>query len=763
MRRDVDVQLRNLAQVNEITRREAKRGNAVIFAWIAASLLNLACSSDRTGDGANAAGGNADAGVSGAGGAGPQKPPQNDGGDAWHETGDAGEAGFSGTGGTGEAGVAGAGGTEEQHLPQIPCAHSSAPGFGSVGDENPNQGPRSPGHVVAAQGPTQAESRYALITWDRNDSSATGYEVLRDGNVIASLKIEQDAWDDTCYLDMKVTPGVHEYAVRALRGTTPGKRSASYRISILQDADFGSIFEVDSFGGSEDSDRIEAAIEAAQTAGGGVVQFAPRTYTLSRPIVVAGNRIVLRGAGMDDTFLQPSYPGASGDDACASTERIVYFNTKLSDLGNLLAAPIQQGERVVNVTDSSALAVGNILYFSEVQPEQTPADFQNAGIIQDPGTGKDQRYPNESNEIVAIDGLQLTFKYPFSHDFSMNTPLQRFERGLDNRIESLTIQGRSENEQTWYDGLNLKGVNGHAADVRVRWTNRRLVQVQGHGTRLVGFHGPYGGPRGGESGICRYKIHVYRATNALIVGSTMGMPNDDRNLSFITIQQSTRGMVRNSIFLKNQTYGVNEHGKGSRHLLVENNYFSVGTPNRAGVLLGNESWGFSGPMIIRNNTFEDNDRDIHITQNSYEVRMLDNISRRNGRQFLRASGWAGPDTEPEYYGSMRMTIARNKIYEGKSGLSLGGQGGIYPFGGVRDLAIFENVFQVDSDAIVLNGDSNQTKRFQVWDNTGSSSYKRPDWVSGDYWASNADGASYGSRNDQPWMSEQFAWEAFDRY
>ncbi|HOD22463.1 MAG TPA: hypothetical protein PKK83_09240, partial [Polyangiaceae bacterium] len=88
MRRDVDVQLRNLAQVNEITRREAKRGNAVIFAWIAASLLNLACSSDRTGDGANAAGGNADAGVSGAGGAGPQKPPQNEGGEAWHETGD---------------------------------------------------------------------------------------------------------------------------------------------------------------------------------------------------------------------------------------------------------------------------------------------------------------------------------------------------------------------------------------------------------------------------------------------------------------------------------------------------------------------------------------------------------------------------------------------------------------------------------------------------------------------------------------------------
>jgi hypothetical protein len=58
-------------------------------------------------------------------------------------------------------------------------------------------------------------------------------------------------------------------------------------------------------------------------------------------------------------------------------------------------------------------------------------------------------------------------------------------------------------------------------------------------------------------------------------------------------------------------------------------------------------------MIIRNNTFESNHRDVRGDQNSYEVRGLDNVSRGNGLQFVRAFGWVGPDTSPELNGSLR--------------------------------------------------------------------------------------------------------------
>lgn len=672
----------------------------------------------------------------------------------------AGSGGAGASGGTG--GTAAAGGSGAYDAGHIPCASASTPGYGGAGGGGPGDGPSPPRHVIVAQGPTDPLETYALVTWDRSDPTATGYEVLRDGQVIASIEVQDDAWDDTCFVDRTVTAGAHGYAVRAVAAQRAGEPSASFELRVRADADFGAVYPVDTFDGADDSDRIDAAIAAAAAAGGGVVQLGPRTYELSRGIVVSGNHMVLRGAGMDETFLQPTYPGVEGDSACSGTERIVLFDDELSDLGALLAAPIAPGDRSATVTSSAALAVGDVVLLSETHPEQTPAEFESQGVLQDPGTGRDERYPYESNEIVEIQGTTVTFKYPFSYGFSMATPWQRYESGLHNGIERLTIQGRSADEQTWYDGLTLRGADVQAADVRVRWTNRRLAQIGGHNLRLVGFQGPYGGPRGAEDGICRYKVQIYKSTNVLFAGSTMGMSADDRNMSLVTIQQTVKVVVRNSVFQRSLTYGVNEHGEGSRHLLVENNYFSVGSPDRAAVLLGNSTWGFSGPMIIRNNTFEGNYRDVRVAQNSFEVRVLDNVSRGSELQFLRGFGWAGPDTAPELHGSLRLTIARNQVSAGAYGVYLGIEEGVYPFLGVRDVAIFGNSFDVADDAITLNGDSSQTQRFQVWDNAGSASYTKPDFVAGDYWAGNADGESYGTPTDVAWTAESFAWEPYDR-
>jgi hypothetical protein len=256
-------------------------------------------------------------------------------------------------------------------------------------------------------------------------------------------------------------------------------------------------------------------------------------------------------------------------------------------------------------------------------------------------------------------------------------------------------------------------------------------------------------------------VQIHQATNALVVGTTMGMPQDDRNLSLVTIQQTVRTVVRNSEFLQSRTYGVNEHGEGSPHLLVENNHFAIGQTGAYALLFGNNTWGFSGPTIVRNNLFENHQRDIQVDENSYEVRILDNVSRGNLLVFLRAFAWAGPDTAPELYGSMRMTIARNQV-SGAMGLYLGPDDGVYPFTGMRDVAISENLFDVGEEAIQFFGDSDQTRRIQVWNNTGNATYLRPELVEGDYWEGNADGESFGAKTEVPWTAETFDWEQYDR-
>jgi len=338
---------------------------------------------------------------------------------------------------------------------------------------------------------------------------------------------------------------------------------------------------------------------------------------------------------------------------------------------------------------------------------------------------------------------------------------QLYEHGLHDRIEMMTVQGRGADERTYYDALTLFGADGAIAEVRVRWMNRRAAEMSGYDLRLVEFQMTEGGPNGVD-GICRYKVQFWRATHGLVVASTFGAPALETNQSMVTIQQAVRIVVRSSSFYYSRTYGVNEHGEGSPGLVIENNYFSVGAYDGAcAVVLGNTTWGFSGPIIIRNNTFENNRADLNVSQNSYEARILDNISRGGQVWFVRAQGWAGPMTSEDLHGSMRMTIARNRVESGTYGLLLGRDDGIYPYAGIKDLIVRENLLQVTEEAILLDGSSSETNRFQVSGNSGSALYTLPELVEGDYWSGNADSVTYGGPTDVPWSAESFDWEACD--
>lgn len=629
--------------------------------------------------------------------------------------------------------------------------------------------PQPPHHVIVAQGPTDPVQRYALVTWDRNDARVTGYEVLRDGLSIGTVLFKDEPWSDTSFTDRTVTPGIHRYTVRAVANGIKGGESAPYRVRIRTDADFGKVYKVDSFRGSTDSEKINRAIAAATSAGGGVVQLSARTYRLSGSssapaIDVDGDNIVIRGAGINQTILQPDYPGWEGASECPGARQIVRFKGTLAPLSTRLAGPIMPGDRKVVVDSGRGLEIGQVILFSQAHAESEPDAFVAKGVRFDPGTGRDDRYPHESNEIVDIRGTDVTFKYPFSYGFTASIPWQVYRRGMHNGIELLTIQGRSEDEQTYYDALTLNGADNYAAEIEVQWTNRRLARISGHNLRLVGFRGPYGGPKGMLRKICRYKVQVHRASNVLILGATMGRKSDDHNLSLVTIQQAVRVVVRNSRFFRSRTYAVNEHGEGSRHLLVENNQFSVGDTAQQAILLGNNTWGFSGPVIIRNNLFESNPQDIRVGENSYEVRILDNVSRGVGQYFLVGFGWAGPFTGPDLFGSMRMTVARNRVLHGAAGIRLGSKDGIYPYPGVRDIAIFDNILQAKGSAITILEDGTKTGRIRVFGNKGYGDSVRPDLADGDCRTGNEDGRTIGSA-PQPadWTKENFAWEEFDRY
>lgn len=623
----------------------------------------------------------------------------------------------------------------------------------------------APRHVLASQGPTDSTSLYALVTWDRSDPAATGYEVVRDGTVIGRTMVAGDAWDDLAFTDTALAPSTtYTYQVRAAfaDGTT-SNLSPARRLKVRGDPDVGSgrAFDVDAYPGS-DRTRAQAAVDAAKAAGGGIVRFGPRTYTFDGPLQIDGaDDVVLRGAGADRTVVQPGFAGDTAP--CGTGGRLIVFTGRQSAMSTRFSAPVAVGQRVVHVNSTSGLSPGQRIIFYEPArvSNATPAEYEAAGVVQDPGTGVDERHRWDANEIIAVDPAAgtVSFAQPFAQSFTTAVPWTWLSKGNGNGIERMTVQGRSSTESTYYTLVELSPQGGFTmADLRGRWANRNYLQASGYDIRVTGFEGLLGDPDNTTGSPCKYKFSVWRAADFSFIGGEMGEPAHDLNTSFITIQRAQRTLVRHSRFWSSRTYAFGEHGLGSRQWIFENNFVAVGAGARTGAIsLGHTTWGFSGSGIVRNNTFEGNSHDINMGENSYEVRILDNVMRGTTGASVLGYGWAGPDTSPERYGSLRWTILRNRMEGGRSdGIVLGDRWSPwYPYFGVKDVIIGANHLDVAGKAIVLRGDSMATARFQVRDNSGRNDYIKPTLMTGNQWAGNADGVRFGVPSEVPWDDPHF--------
>ena len=599
-----------------------------------------------------------------------------------------------------------------------------------------------PRHVVSVQGPTDPAHLYVWITWDFSDPAAVGYEILRDGKSIATVDARQGGrWAGCAWQDKTVEASkTYSYQVGALfPDHSKSEPSAACRISVRSDSSLGRIYPVDDYPGT-DLEKSQAAIAAARKTGG-VVRFGPRTYTFDKPLLISRtNNVVLRGAGPDRTILQPGFAGDS--DPCGQGGALITFRGNNSDKPDCkLAEPVEPGSRKAHFSSTTGLKPGQVIFFKE-NARGNPRTFQKDNVIHNPATGRDESGRVDSNPIVSVDGGIVTFKYPWSHSFPVTSVVRRLgEPGSGNGIELLTVQGLGATDETYYTLVDLDSqVNFHCADVTGRWANRHYLSAgSSHGVQVVGFRGEQGGAANWTTGICKYKISIHSTSNFIFVAGVLGEPENDLNQSFVTIQQSQRALVRHSRFYGSRTYALNEHGGGSRGYLFENNLIQTGSTARfGGVLLGNDSWGYAGPGIIRNNLFVNNRRDLYSTENSYGVRFLDNISRGNTECVVQCYGWAetrdatfSPIGNPDLYGSLQMTVRGNVIEQAKGdGIILGGlHNGVSspfygwqnkePFLGVKDVLIDNNRFDVKGEAIKIFGTPDQSKRISITNNTGT--------------------------------------------
>lgn len=582
--------------------------------------------------------------------------------------------------------------------------------------------PRAPRRVMAFGRTTDDGDPQVHVSWDRNDPRAAAYEVFRDGRLHAELPVGADAWRAPRLVDSSVPAGAAvAYAVRARYrdgSASPLSAAAEVRVPAGQSSGAGRTFRVDDYVGT-DIERARGAIDDAKASDGGIVQFGPRRYRFDDELLITGNDVVLRGAGRDRTVIEAGFVGAG--DGCDPAPALIRFSGGREDLSDVrLERPITPNSDTLSLTSTADIAVGDVLVLDE-STAGTPPTYESDGIVQDPGTGNDRRSPYETNRVEHVDDTGVKLADPVTFGFTGDAVVRRIgSTGTRNGIEHLTLQGPGPDSRSHYRLLALEYVADFSiVDVTARWANRHLVQLSGYNVSFVGFHGPEGGLDSFDGEPCKYRVSVVRSANVAFVDGVMGVPNHDRNQSFVTFQKGQRFVVRDSRFHGSRTYAVNEHGLGSKDIVVENNLFEVGPGARHGaILLGNNTWGFSGPALIRNNKFVGSKRDLYLQENSYGTRFVDNVSIDNQYRVIDGYGWAGPDTDERNWGSMRLTVARNEVRQAAGdGVFLGGERSeYYPFGGVKDVTVVGNSFDVAGRAVRLDG-GGDAERVRVFGNT----------------------------------------------
>lgn len=128
---------------------------------------------------------------------------------------------------------------------------------------------------------------------------------------------------------------------------------AGYHHGDAPPASAATVFDVvagygaDASGGSDASTAVQAAIAAAQAAGGGVVYFPAGTYRLDRTVNVTASNVVLRGAGTSSVLR-----GANGT-------AVSIRGSVNREAARPLAADGANRSNEVLVSDTSGLAVGD--------------------------------------------------------------------------------------------------------------------------------------------------------------------------------------------------------------------------------------------------------------------------------------------------------------------------------------------------------------------------------------------------------------------
>ncbi|MCB0801731.1 MAG: right-handed parallel beta-helix repeat-containing protein [Flavobacteriales bacterium] len=174
--------------------------------------------------------------------------------------------------------------------------------------------------------------------------------------------------------------------------------------------------------GSADEVNIQAAIDACNTAGGGIVKLATGTFVIEDVITIPaeGNNIILEGSGKD-TVLDGQVPASGG-----LPQYIIDWN---------ISPPSAAKDKVLNATTKNATSV-------TFTTASDAANYLEGDYIVISGTDAFSEKWREINEVAADgDGGTgiVTLRSPLAYTLSTSVTASAFRYGRNNQIRDMAF------------------------------------------------------------------------------------------------------------------------------------------------------------------------------------------------------------------------------------------------------------------------------------------------------------------------------------
>lgn len=313
---------------------------------------------------------------------------------------------------------------------------------------------------------------------------------------------------------------------------------AGYRFSEAPIPDVaGPIFAVTDYGavaddGLSDRDAIQAAVDAAEEADGGVVLFSAGEFHLNTledaesPITIASGGVVLRGSGRDaggTRLVMERNLDALNEDDLTSTPFMIQIgsSSNSNSFRTSITGFTRREGRVLTVADSGSLSVGDWITVSLSDPDAVPAFLDP--YTADPAWSRlstEGIQVRERHRIASISGSEVTLAEPLhvEVDPAYDWEIRTFPHIEGIGIEDIRFVGgwegpfvhhRSALDDGGWSGVEING----ALD---SWVRRCVFENWNYGIHLdsctafsveqVSFEGP----------TAHYGIHTRRGYGVLI-------------------------------------------------------------------------------------------------------------------------------------------------------------------------------------------------------------------------------------------------------